>query len=324
MNRYSVYGLTLESSYAFRTPMADAEPGAPVNLRFTFRVAPISDQPEKERVYASAEKAATGRSLVEIRRESALHRVSFSGVVEFVITPPSPGTVGEIACTIAEAEREYMVEVCLFGHVLAYYLESTGVLALHAGAVEIDRRAVLFVADRTGGKSTVVSAFAASGCPLIADDIAAVETESGVPVCRRAYPQLKMTPDHAARALGSSDGYERVHPAFEKLSVPVGAVGSFARGALPLACMYLLEREAGADGAIRITDVPQAQAVVHLVRHSFLAGIIDETEFRLARFARIAEIARRVRVARIAYPSGLDRLPELIAAVVADVRRARK
>lgn len=321
MKRYSVYGLTLESSYAFRTPMADAEPGAPVDLRFTFRVAPISEHHDGKCVYASAEKAANGRSVVEILRENALHRVSFSGVVEFMITPPAAGSAGEIACTVADAEREYMVEVCLFGHVLAFYLESTGVLALHAGAVEIDRRAVLFVADRTGGKSTVVSASAAAGYPLLADDIAALETDSGAPVCRRAYPQLKMTPDHALRALGTTVGYERVHPAFEKLSVPVGAVGSFARCSLPLACIYLLGREAGSGGAVGITDVPQAEAVIHLVRHSFLAGIIDETEFRMGRFARVAEVARRVRTARLAYPSGLDRLSELIAAVVSDVSR---
>jgi hypothetical protein len=332
--RYWVYGLCLETAFRFRTPLTAAPATATCDLHFLCvpgdSCVPEGDDavpPSADVLYLSQERNWCGEHVLEIYATADGSLLRFPGVADFLVSP------GRIVCRLHDAELGFMVDLCLLGHVMSYYLEMNGVSALHAGAVMIGGRAVLFAADRQGGKSTLVTSLVAAGFPLLADDIAALEPDAAGVLCRHAFPQLKLTPQQALRFVGSAEGFALVHPDFPKLSVPADRVGSIATETRQVARIYLLERHApdAADVAIRLETLGPGEALIQLVRHSFLAEVLAEygaaggrsggehVDMARVRFQRLAAIAHSVVVKRLCYPSGYRYLPEVHRAVLADL-----
>lgn len=316
----------------FLTPMTHAETSMQPNLHFRCSVHDSCLRPVAgSGLYTSSDKNHFGEPAVQLYALADGYLMRFPRVADFTITP------GLIDCRLYDPALDYMVEVCLLGHVFSYYLELSGIIALHAGAIEVDGRAVLFAADRTGGKSTLVASFVKAGFALLADDISALAlTPEGVR-CLHGFPQIKLTPDQAWRFLGREVNYPLVHPAFEKLSVPLEDLGRPATSPLPVAGIYLLAREQEAgdvEEAVRITRLPAAEAVIHLARHSFLSLILESqrgsrefastlpahavSDLRVGRFQRLARIASTVPVKHLSYTSGFQHLPDLHRIIVGD------
>ena len=63
----------------------------------------------------------------------------------------------------------------LLGPVIAYWLERAALPVLHASAVAVGGEAAAFLAGSTGGKSSLAAALVAAGCPLLSDDLVAIE-----------------------------------------------------------------------------------------------------------------------------------------------------
>ncbi|MFC3285476.1 hypothetical protein [Litchfieldella rifensis] len=335
-HRYRIYGLCLETDYRFRSPMTPAPLEEETELRFSCVLATHGRSLSADDcLYLSPEKNRYGESVVQLYAMSSGYLMRFPRVADFLINP------GEITCQLYDLRLDYMVEICLLGHVLSYYLELSGIAAIHAGAVAIDNRAVLFAADRTGGKSTLVASMVEAGFPLLADDIAALEERSGTVACRHGFPQLKLTPEQALRFAGHADGFPLVHPAFSKLSVPAQQVGQVATVALPVARIYLLERRVrdavvDHEAGVRLAPVAAGEALIQLVRHAFLAEVLDGHGsnngfyrgddngaevggLRASRFHRLAKITQNVPVKRLRYSSGYELLPQVHAAILTDL-----
>ena len=328
--RHVLFGFCLETDYCFRTPMTAAPADKAPDLSFRFaQVAKPRQLSADACLYLSPGKNRFGNSSVQAYVTSSGVVMRFPRVVDFWLSP------GEIRCELHDPTLEYMVEICLLGHVMAYYLELSGMAALHAGAVVFDDRAVLLAADRTGGKSTLVASLVEAGFPLLADDIAALHEQDGSVHCRHGFPQMKLTLEQAERFVGKVDGFPLVHPAFAKLSVPAGRVGEVVSTPLPVACVYLLERRPeGERDDITIEPVVAGEAMMQLVRHAFLAHLFDaHAECRLlgssdrssggglhaSRFHRLARMARSMPVKRLCYPSGYEHLPAVHRAIQADL-----
>ncbi|APX92769.1 hypothetical protein BWR19_07400 [Halomonas sp. 1513] len=282
-------------------------------------------------LYASPDTNRFGEPVVQLYAFADGYLMRFPRVADFILTP------GLIDCRLMDPDLDYLVEVCLLGHVFSCYLEFSGIIALHAGAVEVEGRAVLFAADRTGGKSTLVTSLVKAGFALLADDISALAVSGQGVRCLHGFPQLKMTPEQVRRFVASDKQYPLVHPAFEKLSVPLQALGRAQTEPLPVAAIYLLARgaETGEKASTQMTSLPASQAVIHLARHSFLwhlleaqrggkafsggSGSPERADLRVGRFMRLSRIAAQVPVRHLHYPSGYQWLPEVHRAIVDDV-----
>ncbi len=344
--RYRVYGLTVETEFRFRTPMIRsssmrATGGAARQVRFSVR------EPKRQRVlssasliYAGSEKNRFDESVVQLYAAGDLQLMRFPRIADFAISR------GEIVCELHDPQFEYMIEICLLGHVFAYYLELYGCAALHAGAVALEEHAVLFVADRGTGKSTLVASLLQIGCSLIADDIAALDASEGTVRCRPGYPQMKLTAEQLSRDLGTASEFPRVHPDFDKLSVPVEALGRFCETTLPVGCIYVLERvekepvkpapgtpagrtlqtsPGASSGVCSFNLLSPGEALVNLVRHSFLAELLEQRAdgdgLRERRLRRLGSIVQAVPVKRLRVASGLEMLAGVQAAVRDDLDR---
>lgn len=285
--------------------------------------ATAEDPPAGEPLYTSPYRTEDGERVARLYRRAQGDVLRFAGVADFHFEPER--LLVHIPASVAE-ER---VEIRLLGPVMACWLEARGLPVLHASAVAVGEGAVGFLAGNRGGKSTLAAALMAAGHPLLADDLLAVEAAPEGFLARPAYPQMRFWPEQARRLTGTAN-WPRVLPGVagaEKVRVAVGqgGFGGFCPRSLPLRRLYLPRwREGeGGGGAARIEAVPPRDGLVELLRASFVGALAEAAGWAEGRFDLLARLAAAVPLRRLVLPAGVARLPEVVAAVLADVEGAR-
>jgi hypothetical protein len=231
-----------------------------------------------------------------------------------------------ICCHLLDPLQEYLIEIYFLGAVLSYWMERRGILALHASAVVIDGRAVGFMANSKGGKSSLAGEFVQAGFPLLADDILPLreENEESI-VAHPGYPSMRMWPAEAEYFLGYWDDLEVVHPQVSKRWVPVGegGFGKFCDTPQALSCLYLPERRDSEEEGIEIVPISPANSVIEMVRHSFASRLVEGLDWQARRLAFFAQLSAHIPVCRLRYPNGFEYLESTKAAVLSDHSRLR-
>jgi hypothetical protein len=202
----------------------------------------------------------------------------------------------------------------LLGPVLAGVLHQRGFLVLHASAVEVDGRAVLFVGDKGQGKSTMAVAMREHGYRLIADDVVAIDldTERG-PHVIPSFPQAKLWPN-AAAALGlDNDRLPRLHHAYEKRAYRVAS--DFPSAPVPLARIYALT----VGDSVEVEVLSPLDAVVEVVRSTYLIRYLAGTGTTSRNLRQSTAVAALTRPALLKRPDSLAMLPDVVRAVRDDV-----
>jgi len=330
VKRYRLYGLDLVSDFPFTHPLpelAGEPPAGRAEVRFDLlprgAVLPGDEAPGARVVYRSPERAKGGESVLIATRAGERTLLRFAGVAEFSVAPERIAARPEGS---DDPRLPAVVELRLLGPVLAFRLESSGVAVLHASAVAVDGRAVAFLSANRGGKTTLATSLMAAGAKLLTDDVLAVQApaagSSGDFLALPGYPQVRAWPADAERLLGPAPaalaGLVRAHPGHDKLRVPVGpdGLGRFEPSPSPLARIYLPERRNG--GPVSIVPVPAREALMALVRHSFLPRLVEALGWAERRLDLLAALAEAVPVRRLVYPGGAGRLEAVRRAVLAD------
>jgi hypothetical protein len=162
-----------------------------------------------------------------------------------------------------------------------------------------------------------------AGCPLLTDDILPVERMGDVFVGRPGYPTMRMWPDEAEHFLGYYEHLPRVHPQLSKRRVPVGpdVFGTFLDAATPLACLYVPDRRDPAEHglAIEIEPISPGNAVIELVRNSFVPRLVQAMGLAPQRLALFAALVESVPVRRLSYPNGFQHLEGVREAILRDL-----
>ena len=173
----------------------------------------------------------------------------------------------EIIVQPEENVPESVLRMGVLGPGIAAILQQRGHLVLHASAVVIGGRAVGFVGWKGRGKSTTAASLFVRGCPLLTDDLLALNGEVGKPIL--AHPslaQFKLWPDSAETALSeAAETLPRLHDAYEKRAKSV--VNGFAPEPVPLAAIYVLGL--GSEPAVHRLS-PQ-ESFREIVSHTFCA-----------------------------------------------------
>ena len=307
------YGLAIASDYPFRFHHARGQ-GRP---DLTFEVVdtpPLPDGWEATPASFDAHDPATPSDML-----SAILFIDDCVVVRFMDAADFFLWDDRIACLLHEPKLEHGIEIWFFGTVLTLWLELRGIPTLHAATVVARGHAIGFLATNKGGKSTLAMTMVREGASLLADDQLPLERSGGRVLGRAGYPQMRFWPDQADRLLGTTEGLERVQPGSPKLRVPVGAggFGTFERRAVPVGALYLPERDT--SDRVEIEYAPFAEALTQLVRHSFLAGVLDALGLAPKRFHVFADLLRQAPLRRLRYPSGLEHLGNVRDAILADL-----
>lgn len=161
---------------------------------------------------------------------------------------------------------------------------------LHAGAVEVEGKPVLFVAESFGGKSTMTDFFMKQGHTMISDDKVATYEENGVFFAVPSHP------------------HHRPHRGMEDLGF---FVTNTAKEPKPIHAIYELER-AEPNALITITELHGIEKFKSL-RYS---SEINLSFLKSKRFTFLSRLAKAVHVYKVTVPWDMQRLPEVHEMIV--------
>jgi hypothetical protein len=161
---------------------------------------------------------------------------------------------------------------------------------LHAGAVERDGEAILFLAPSLGGKSTLTDYFLRRGAPLISDDKVATYRQDDRFLVAASHP------------------YHRPYRAFETLGQ---RADSSVDRLLPLGALYLLE-PSPPDAEVAIAPIHGFARFDRLMPHF----LFQFPFLRPEQFRYLGALLQRVPLYRVVVPRDLARLEEVRRAIL--------
>lgn len=203
----------------------------------------------------------------------------------------------------------------LVGPVLGYALRRRGLLALHASSVRIGEVAVAFVGSGGAGKSTLATACALAGLPLVTDDILVLRDVDGQWWTSPAPDQVRLWADSERILFGADSALPALTPNWSKLGLVVESAGlGMVKEAVPLGLVLLLEPRADEARAPRIERVPGGEALVGLVTHSYANYLLDATE-RAIELRAVGRLTSSVPVRRLVPHADAARLGETVALI---------
>jgi hypothetical protein len=177
----------------------------------------------------------------------------------------------------------------LLGSVLGVLCHQRGLLPIHASAVRIDGRAVLFAGNSGAGKSTLAAALGARGHALVADDITAFDPRNTLVL--PAFPQRKLATDVLEALSLESHGLVANRPGQPKFHVP--ASQGYNAAPLPPSIVFLLTSIIPKQSReLRMQDTAIALAQLDRAIYRRKAGATIQTPAILFRaLSRLAQAA---------------------------------
>jgi hypothetical protein len=173
-----------------------------------------------------------------------------------------------------------------------------GAIPLHASAVAIDGRAVVFVGGTGLGKSTLAAALCDRiGASLLADDAVVIERHEGT------YQVLALEPNHWLDAAASAALGRPAVSMVEKAPVPARRI-DVARA--PLAMIAHLAFPVGCESA-RLVPLLGLDAVAGLLSQ-LTRLVVDEPAVARRDLALLADLVDRTPIVRLERPRQLDLL----------------
>lgn len=210
----------------------------------------------------------------------------------------------------------------LLGPILGFVLRLRGITCLHASAVVVDGKAVVFVGPSEAGKSSTAAAFARLGYPVLADDVAPLEDHGDRFNVQPAYPRIRLWPDSAESLFGASGALPRITPTWNKRYLDLNGPGmQFERAPVELGAIYILGAR-GASPLPQLQTLGRREALMSLVAETCAARLLDRT-LRAGEFECLARLVESVPVRRLIAPDDLGRLSHLCEAVIEDLTGLR-
>ena len=190
----------------------------------------------------------------------------------------------------------------LAGTVLALAWRLRGELCLHASAVSIGGRAVLFVGESGAGKSTIAAALAVRGHRVIADDLVVISADHEARAARSEGVHLRLRQSGVALLERFAERRLpwRPSPSGEYMDLDVGpAPGEPA----PIEILCFLHRESATRGRLRMADIGGADTAMALIFDSWASRLQDRA-LRQQEFEHVTRLVHAVRAIQLRCDDG--------------------
>jgi hypothetical protein len=269
--------------------------------------APIRDAPFHEWVLPDG----TPWSLIYRTKSGYLLR--FPELADFQVTRDGQVVYGWPVPGIPEQSVQHLY----LNQVLPLALSKQGKLVFHASAVEIGDAAVAFMGESGRGKSTLAASFATSGSRFLTDDGLVVENVEGEWRILPSHPSIRLWEDSQQALIAA--GVQQAPPVSytSKSRFLAGAGIVFCEQPRRLQCVYFLGT--GVSPEPRFERLPPGEALIELVKHSFLLDI-EERELLAAHFDELSRLASRPLYYRLDYPRRFEDLAQVRKAIEDHVR----
>ncbi len=202
---------------------------------------------------------------------------------------------------------------------LGLLLHQREMLTLHASAVDVNGVAVGFVGYKGAGKSTTAAALYGQGHTLITDDLLVLQQkEDGAVEAYPGIPQLRLWPEAVAASLNENP---ELLPRNSAASVKRlrDTQQQFANTSRPLQCIYVLDFQTDESAGITITPLLPRDACIEMVRHSYALHYLGNGGASATHLKQSSQLSQQVAIRKLMRPRALDALPQLVAAIEADV-----
>jgi len=289
--RYRIHGLTLTS--AMELPeLAPAPAGDESDV--LVEQGDVESRLAKVRDEGPCWMAGEGQFLLDIA-EVARYRVSGGNHVRIQAAPGA--TPGDI-------------RVFLLGSALGVLLHQRGLLALHAGAVEVDGQAVAFAGHSGAGKSTLVAHLRQRGHRLISDDLLTVSLDAqGQPWTQPSFARIKLWADALRHIPHREDMLARCHSRLDKFLL--SAPDDYRDQPIPLKRLYILA-ENHEDDTVSLQPMTGLDAVKTLARETYKPRQIKAMGLEMDHFKLCSRTAGRIEMAVLRRPKKLTQMARVL------------
>lgn len=204
------------------------------------------------------------------------------------------------------------IPIFILGTVLGILLHQREQIVLHASAVRVNGKAVLFCGASGAGKSTLAAALAQRGYPLVTDDVCTVTlAATGAPTVHSDGRQLKLWTQAINRLDLAQRRGERVRASLEKFYVEPAEVFSEP---LPLGAVYSL-REARPPHAPGVEKPNVVDAALVLRRSAYRPLLVRRLDQKANYFHAATTIANSAGIFHLTRALDFTKMPEVIASL---------
>jgi hypothetical protein len=264
--------------------------------------------------YQSPELDPSGRPEMLISKSATGYRLAYCDDTTFVIDP----TGSHINVQWTAPLNDVDAASYLTGSVLAFVLRLRGSVPLHASAVAIEGRALLFVGDSWAGKSSTAAAFSILGYPVLSDDIVRIDTAGDGLAAYPSHPRLNVWPDSATTLYGAPDALPVHSESYGKHYLDLIEAGyAFQATPVPIEAVYLLGERSPDRRSPLMSVVPARPAFMALLGHTFGSAFLDPA-MRVREFDVLCRLVECVLVRELRFGDDLGALVSSCRALAGD------
>ena len=250
-----------------------------------------------------------GSQWTQFHRTEGGYLLRFPDLADFLISQDGR----QVTCLPAPEVMEETSWHLYLNQVLPLALAKQGQLVLHASAVEIGDHAVAFMGESGRGKSTLAASFATSGLRFLTDDgLLLSPCDSGYQVMP-SHPSIRLWDDSQQALMSTSAPMAPPVQFTSKSRFLAGEDIVFCEQPRPLRRIYFLG--AGSSAQLVFEPVKPAEALIELVKHSFLLDL-EERAMLAAQFDEFSNLVSQPICYRLDYPRRYEDLALIRQAIV--------
>ena len=217
-----------------------------------------------------------------------------------------------------EALDENTIEHLLVDQVLPRFLANEGHLLLHACAVDIQGRTVLFLGKSGWGKSTLAALLHQAGHTLYSDDCVLLQSHDSNWQATATYPSLRLYEDSIESIFIENYSLSPVSEYSDKNRITMSMEP--AQDAPPLHAMYFLSNPETATDRIQITQMQPANTCIELIERSFRLDL-GNRKHTLELMRSAAGLTKNVPAYRLSYPHDFKNNSRLLAQIIQHIQQ---
>lgn len=304
-HHYEAFGLSIASNAPIPGLRSTADADAP-DLYVSMGDDSPGEGPIPESVsYLSPSRDDSGTPLLTLwTRSTGGHRLRYCDGAEYTVDRSASRVHVRWEAPLSSADAA----IYLMGPVLGFVMRLRGIIPLHASAVAVGGRAVVFAGDPGMGKSTTAVAFASLGYPVLSDDVVPlVLTEDGAHAYP-SHPRLTIWPESVEGLFGSAAALPALTATYDKRYLDLVGQFRFQSTPLPIEVIYVLNGRAPAPAPPAVRALKPQAALMALVGHTYGNYLLDGP-MRAAEFNCLSHVVQRIPVRELTLAADLSDLP---------------
>lgn len=291
-NTYHIFGLNITSIIPLpATPVLHSQPNIPPDVIIAYGEAP--EALTTPRFKGVGFQANPGELLLCV-----------DGVGRYYVQDGCHITILPEVCA-----NEDDILVFLIGSAMGALLHQRNILVLHAGAVAVNGKSVIFSGPSGIGKSTLAAGFHKRGYPFLADDVCAIAVIDGKPAVIPGFPRLKLWADVLKKINTDKDHLKSI-PWTQGLEKYFLSVEPEHDKPVPLKSVFILETSN--TNNMEIKTLKGAEKIDPLINNTYRLHFLEGLGGKKDHFKQCAAVAAKAAMYRTVRPNKGFLLNELM------------